>query len=609
MKKLITLTLAVLISFSLFAKKVEIEEAKIIAKNHYSLLYELIKGNTIENLLIVESFTLTKDNEIVIYIFNFENGFTLVSATDVVSPVLGYSFEGKYKEENQPPAFIDLIEHYKSQISLAIKTKLESTDETISEWEFYSNPENLRSYGKCGFWPKYFSVNPLLTTLWNQNRWYNAKCPYDIRSCDSCNDHVFAGCVAIAESQVMKYWNYPVNGIGAHGYEDSENHLAAYGYQYANFGATNYDWINMPDFLTGSGPPNPTEPSSTSIDAVSTLIYHCGVSVDMDYGYGGSGAEMLPVRDGLVDYFDYSSTASYEEAINYSASEWDALLRSSLTNKMPIIYGGIDIVAGSGHAFVLDGYIKIQGQYMSYFASFHVNWGWSGNFNGYFTLSDLTPGPYAYNDSQVGVVGITPPNVVYPPPPQPSYISEGACYPHCREWEVEYFVPTIDEATSYEWDITEITAAGVYWNGRYATVYSHHTGTARLWARALNHGVPGPWQTRMIEIVSCEKSSESISGKVIHNPTQNILVNNAQISSDEILIFPNPAQNNIQINLPSTGIYLKIILLDLQGKVHRNTTIENKNIVINTDGLNNGVYIVKIISNHSIEMKKIQILK
>lgn len=274
-------------AFSLFAKKVEIDVARTIAKNYYVLQYEQIKGTTTETPSDLETLVLKKENETLIYIFNFRDGFTIVSADDAVVPILGFSLTGKYIEKNQPPALIDLIEHYKDQIDYAIKSRIKGSDETLSLWSFYTNSDNNRD-SNCKIWPKYFIVNPLLTTTWNQNCYYNAKCPYDVKApsypVNYCN-HVPNGCVALAMAQVMKYWDYPTNGTGSHGYYDGASNPDAYGYQSANFGTTTYDWDAMPNVLTGSGLPTDGKSSSNSIDAVSTLIYHCGVSVDMDYGY------------------------------------------------------------------------------------------------------------------------------------------------------------------------------------------------------------------------------------------------------------------------------------------------------------------------------------
>lgn len=563
------------------------------------MLYSTNKsiGKTPEIPLILDITVLSKENETVIYIFNFEKGFTIVSADDAVVPILGYSFDGKYNEKNRPPALVDLIEHYKDQINYAIKNQVKSSDEILSLWSFYTNPDNLKD-SECEIWPKYFFINSLLTTTWNQNCYYNDKCPYDIQSPPGCCDHVFTGCVAVAMAQIMKYWNYPVNGTGSHGYYDGSSHPEAYGYQFANFGTTTYNWAAMPNTLYY---PN---------NAVSTLIYHCGVSVDMDYGYEGSGIEYsdaYKVADSYENYFNYSSSAEYIEKDDYSSSSWESLLRNNLTYKKPIFYIGTGTYS---HAFVLDGYAKMITEYCTYFASFHINWGWGGSYNGYFYLSDLTPGNNNFNYYQAAVVDITPPNLTYNPPPQPYYISEPACYPHCRLVEVEYFVPTVYEATSYEWDITGIRSAGVTWNGRYASVWSHYDGYGTLWCRALNHGVPGPWQTKTIYIEDCYKSSGSITNENNVNKSTEFLVNTEEnILHDVIRIYPNPAKAVINISLSDSGKYSVIELINNQGEIVKLVNINNSNIAINTSDVTPGLYIVKLSSSNSIRLEKVIISK
>ena len=65
----------------------------------------------------------------------------------------------------------------------------------------------------------------------------------------------------------------------------------------------------------------------------------------------------------------------------YSIDGWEDLIYSELANGRPVLYGGHN--EDSGHAFVCDGY---DGNGL-----FHINWGWGGNGDAYFSLSVLTP--------------------------------------------------------------------------------------------------------------------------------------------------------------------------------------------------------------------------
>jgi Peptidase C10 family/Spi protease inhibitor/Secretion system C-terminal sorting domain len=581
MKKINIIALLILISCSLFAKRVDMESAKIIAKNYYVLQVKEIKGLVINAPVITETIKLNKGKgqQDLIYVFNFQNGFVMVAADDAVTPILGFSIEGKYTNENQPPAFVELMESYKEGISNTIKSSPAGTSQTVNEWKNYLTRRSTRS-GSCTIWPKFYTKAALLSTTWDQGCYYNEKCPYDTKSPSGYCSRVPAGCVAVAMAQVMKYWNYPAYGGSTHGYTDSWINPDGYGYLYANFGATAYNWASMPNSIASSS------------DPVSTLIYHCGVSVDLDYGYAksyiGSTGVQTTMRNSLINYFQYSPSSQFIKNIAGSnQNTWESTLINELINNRPIIYAGSS--TSLDHVFVLDGYTKMQDECCTYAANFHVNWGWGGSLNGYYSLTNLQ----GFNYAQAALIGIKPASYTYPVPAQPSYISEGACSPHCRESDVDYFVPSVVNAAWYEWNITGITATGITANDRYATIWSHHYGTGTLWCRAVNSaGVAGPWQTRSITISNCLGRSEK-----------------EEVAITENQVYPNPATDNIYINLPEYAKYNRADLTDMQGKVLKTVLIDNENTIINTDNVNNGLYLIRLSSSQGVELRKIAVLK
>lgn len=205
-----------------------------------------------------------------------------------------------------------------------------------------------------------------------------------------------AGCVATAMAQVMKYWNWPDTGVGQHGYDSY-----IYGELSANFGATAYDWANMPTTLTSSS-------SAVQVNAVATLMYHCGVAVEMGYGVEGSGIgggimynnsfdAPSPVN-ALRTYFKYSPASTNVRRTDFTSDEWAALIKNEIDHRRPVLYSGIGLLAG--HEFVCDGYDTT--------GYFHFNWGWSGAADGYFTFSSLNPSGMDFSNSQSAVIGIEP---------------------------------------------------------------------------------------------------------------------------------------------------------------------------------------------------------
>ena len=304
-----------------------------------------------------------------LYIFNGEEGFVVMAADDCVRPILGYSLTDKFVTEGMPENLKWWLQGYDDQIQ-DIKDKKLAADVSASiEWQKWENGVSAKDAPTV-------IVSPLTATLWDQTYPYNFYCP-------SCNggsgNHVYTGCVATAMAQLMKYWNYPTAGNGSHTYTHP-----TYGEQSANFGATSYDWDNMPNSLYSNS-------SQTQINAVATLMYHCGVAVEMNYGSGSSGANSGNVAPAMIDYFRYSPSATFVARSAYSDEQWKAFLKNELDEGRPLYYSGNN--TNSGHAFVCDGYRSDD--------FFHFNWGWSGydgNYgsahgnNGYWAIGSLSPG-------------------------------------------------------------------------------------------------------------------------------------------------------------------------------------------------------------------------
>ena len=304
------------------------------------------------------------------YILRFEPaGFILVAAEDRSIPILGYSLQSEFPEGNIPAH----VKWYLNQYSRGM-TEIRQNP----EWQVDTSWIALRQ-GNYSAYNYSRNVAPLLSTTWDQDNPYNFSCPADAAG---PGGKVYAGCVATAMAQVMKKWHHPATGVGSHSY-----YATGYGTQSANFGATTYNWAGMPNSISNV---------NTNI---STLIYHCGVAVDMMYSADGSGAYTEDARSALVNNFRYNSAAQYVSASSYSSTTWASMLRNDLDLGRPIFYEGSQGWEG-GHAFVLDGY---QGT-----NSFHFNWGWSGYYDGYFYLTNLNPGSHTFTSYQGAILNVYP---------------------------------------------------------------------------------------------------------------------------------------------------------------------------------------------------------
>ncbi len=307
------------------------------------------------------------------HVFNTSDGFVIVSADDCETPIIGYSREGRFDPNNVPIQMEGYLQDFIARIQYGIENHIEADEATAKQWEM------VKTTGKLNDSKSTKAVAPLLTYKWNQGCLYNSLCPTMSGPCD----HAEVGCVAVAMAQIMRYWGYPTTGWGTHSYTNAGLTLSA------DFGNTTYDWEHMPDSLTENS-------SEAEIEAVATLLYHCGVSLEMRYGPNGSLANTGDVINALRRYFNYTRQIHKEKKSDYSNEEWSSLLMNSLDLSRPIQYVGY---GSGGHSFVCDGYDSN--------GLFHFNWGW-GTANGYFALGNLNPLGYDFSISNAALFDIIP---------------------------------------------------------------------------------------------------------------------------------------------------------------------------------------------------------
>lgn len=305
------------------------------------------------------------------YVFTDElnSSFVVMSATRNAFPVIAWSFESGFVDP-MPDVVKGYFDWAEVQLADAVNSSRQPAAEVEREWI------SLEQTGKLPVNEK-SNISPLLTTTWDQGCYYNGMSPIAPSGpCGRC----YAGCVATAMGQVMKYHNYPAVGQGTHTYG-----TFSYPNQTADFGATTYVWDSMPNSINDDN------------EYIAEFLYHCGVSVDMDFAFDGSGAQTTDARDAFVDYFKYSDYCFHLEKTGIMDQSWYDLIENELQSKRPIMYRGF---GSGGHAFVLDG--------MQNSDHFHFNWGWSGYYNGYFILSNLSPGGSDFTADQAGIFGVEP---------------------------------------------------------------------------------------------------------------------------------------------------------------------------------------------------------
>jgi hypothetical protein len=370
----------------LYAAPVKPNRAKQVAQNFYK------QNSKIEIASLSLAYTgLTPSGTPAYYVYNINNndGFVIVSADDIASPIIGYSTQNNFVVPEASATIGHWLTIRAKEIANIQSLSLLPTAEVALTWMKYeSNNSFIMNKRTSSVASTMSTSQPLVQSTWNQSPYYNALCP----------GGSVTGCVATAMAQIMRYWSYPAKGTGSSSYCDctTQGFTNNYGTLSANYAATTYNWANMPLNVT------------THNTDVATLNYQCGVSVDMDYDPSGSGAWVITADDPIcaqnsyVTYFGYDPTTI--QGLNrsdYDDSTWTNLLKNDINIGRPIQYVGDDPTEG-GHTWVCDGYDQND--------FFHMNWGWGGFDNGYFLLNNLqtTNGTFNPSVGHQAVIGIVP---------------------------------------------------------------------------------------------------------------------------------------------------------------------------------------------------------
>jgi hypothetical protein len=222
-------------------------------------------------------------------------------------------------------------------------------------------------------------IEPLTSTTWSQENGYNDLLQYNNCSSPS-NGRYLTGCVATAVAQVMKYHEFP----------------------------SSYNWNSM--FL-----------SSGSYET-SRLMSDLGTSANLyvDYGCATSSADRRLIARTFRN-FGYPMP-------NFSNYDYTVVRDEIAFGRPVVLCGGTEaefLIFGqkSGHCWVADGLNEIwfyecvpdpntPGEQISVQISqsnfIHMNWGWDGINNGWYSSGNFNPGNKTYNWRPSMITNIKP---------------------------------------------------------------------------------------------------------------------------------------------------------------------------------------------------------
>ncbi|GLB49350.1 C10 family peptidase [Neptunitalea lumnitzerae] len=321
---------------------------------------------TVEMIATIKNESLDKAS---FYVVNYqEDGFIILSADKRANPILAYADKGSFiiDEEEYPDGLKDWMEETKTYISELRTSEIKQSSDVQLAWERSNKLMSRIDPEPCYDHSETVQVGPLLSTTWYQTGVFNDALPYI--TCNGYSQQVYAGCVPIAMAQVMKYFEYP----------------------------TSYNWSAMPPDYATTTTANFIEDIHEAIDSQ----YSGYPTYDCDGTGVISSANMGNV---LKNEFGYSTA-------NWAGFSYNTV-KSSLNSNKPVILSGSN--GSVGHMWVCDGYSQLYVYRedctgLVYIPVFHMNWGWHGSYDGYYSYNDFTPGSHNYNSNKKMIYNITP---------------------------------------------------------------------------------------------------------------------------------------------------------------------------------------------------------
>ncbi|WP_314697646.1 thiol protease/hemagglutinin PrtT [Prevotella jejuni] len=315
-----------------YADNVDFSAALRIARTYVNISKKVAK-----NLKTRAAATTTQQPY---YVFNDDagKGFVVVAGDDKMGEVLAYSHEASIDMANLNPEARYLFDSYRQVYEELGKNKTLTT--------------------RAGAATKTAdAVQPLLKSKWGQDYPYSKQTQY------------VTGCVATAVAQVMYYHKWPAQGKGQESYKVTFDNTV----RSADFTKSHYDWDNMlPDY-------NRRNVTTKQEDAVALLMNDVGIATNMQYTNRASGTQSYMAVRALRNYFDYD--AALVTRLNEGVDNFIEIVKKELRNGFPLYISG-DSKTGGGHAWVCDGFDKED--------RFHMNFGWNGQANGYYSLATLS---------------------------------------------------------------------------------------------------------------------------------------------------------------------------------------------------------------------------
>lgn len=308
-----------------------------------------------------------------IYVFGEGGTATITTAYEDLPVVLGQWEEG---EGVMPDALTELLDGYANQVA------------AWASAQDNANATKPKAKAKAKAAVARVDIPAMIQAKWGQWTPFNDRIRIDGKECP-------CGCVAMAVALILYYWGCQDHGgkvyhrgcMAVKSYKTDTLKkkiaalppLAVFGYKYFT-----------PD----------TPKTKEGKAAVAELLEYVGKACLSDYTEKSTSAYISKAYHAIEDTIRLATKMGYIYASQLGEEAFAEKIYKSLLNGCPVIMSGRKTADGC-HCYVVDGYDAKRNL-------FHVNFGWYGQYNGWYSLSATGSSSVGYTINKTAITNIKP---------------------------------------------------------------------------------------------------------------------------------------------------------------------------------------------------------
>jgi hypothetical protein len=385
-------------------------DAEMVVKGWLKVYPHPLESSIGRQIMSVETFTDEQDEPIYYVVYLQPSGFVIVSADDLVEPIIAFAGSGTYDPAPENPLGALVTQDLKLRIAAVRRTSVPMSvtpqavfSDSQKKWSYLIGRAEISNDGfeQMGIAPvcddnlSDLRVPPLVQSKWGQGNIYDSN-DQPLACYNYCTPQIIinsvsfvegeidnypCGCVAVAMAQFMRYQRYPQEPVEPKQFaflvdgKDADDWLIRGD---GPDGAYNWDdMIEVPD-------DNITDQQRR---AIGVLCHDAAIAIETEFAPDGSSASLDNAVKAFLKTFQYSNAEWAENEGSYVDRKYFlSLINPNLDAGIPVILGfRVSEYPWMGHAALCDGY----GYNMSILYH-HLNMGWEGEHDCWYSLPDIT---------------------------------------------------------------------------------------------------------------------------------------------------------------------------------------------------------------------------